>query len=442
MQKILVVEDDDFFRDTICSVLKKNYEVIQAPNGKSACEILLIQDVDLVLTDIQMPEFTGIELLEWSKIHKPVPFVVMTGFSTLLETKSAFEMGAKGFIAKPFKIADLMANLDAILKPKEKPKEERNILQYCKVPIDDFVAKPKIDFDVFIKLSATNIVKIAHKNQELPTQQLSQYKSKGIKFLYILKEDFHKLVNFNLNLVKIMKDRNDVTHEKKVGFLKYTGEALLERTFIDGIDKESLQEVNSFVTLCVDTITDSTESFELLSILNNHSDQVYADSIAASMYSVLIANQLGFESTVTKFKLCSAGLFHDIGKKEIDQELLLKPRALVTKAERQVIESHVVRGYEILNTMKTIPPEVSRMIYEHHEDQEGLGYPLRKTKNEQHPLSKILQCTNVFIENINIAKGNGEKIVVTKILDHIEKIYEKRVDPQCLLALKNIFNKK
>ncbi len=198
--------------------------------------------------------------------------------------------------------------------------------------------------------------------------------------------------------------------------------------------------MNSFVSLCVETITGSTESFELLSILNNHSDQVYADSVAASMYSVLIAQQLGFESAITKFKLCTAGLFHDIGKKELDQELLLKPRALVTKAERQIIESHVVRGFEILNTMKSVPPEVARMIYEHHEDQEGQGYPFRKVKKDQHPLSKILQCTSVFIENINSAKSNGEKIVATKIIDHIEKIYEKRLDSQCILALKNIFS--
>lgn len=442
MHKILVVEDDVFFRDTICSVLRDNYDVIQAPNGKSACEILLIQEVDLVLSDIQMPGFSGIELLEWTKKNKPIPFILMTGFSTLLETKSAFEMGAQGFIAKPFRVSELLENLDAILKIPEKNKKEekKNISHYCKVSIDDFVAKPKIDFDVYIKLSETNIIKIAHKNAELPKAQINQYKLKGLKHLYILKEDFHKLVQFNLDLVKIMKDRSDISQDKKVSFLKYTGETLLERTFTDGIDKENLQETNSFVSLCIDSITDSKENFELLSILNNHSDQMYADSIAASMYSVLIANELGFESSATKFKICMAGLFHDIGKKEIDKNILLKPRHLVNKEERQLIESHVIRGFEILSTMKTISSDVSRMVYEHHEDQEGLGYPIRKVKNEQHPLSRIIQCVNVFIESINTTKMSGDPVVVSKIIEHMEKVYGKRIDPQCLSALKKIFN--
>ena len=49
--KILVVEDDDFFRDAICDLLKKKYEVLSAPNGKIAKEIISMQDFDLILSD-------------------------------------------------------------------------------------------------------------------------------------------------------------------------------------------------------------------------------------------------------------------------------------------------------------------------------------------------------------------------------------------------------
>ena len=72
-KRILVVEDDDFFREAISDLLKKNYDVNVAPNGKAAIEQLSLQDFDLVLTDIQMPMLTGLELLEWSKKNKPLP---------------------------------------------------------------------------------------------------------------------------------------------------------------------------------------------------------------------------------------------------------------------------------------------------------------------------------------------------------------------------------
>ena len=73
---ILVVEDDQYFREAICDVLKKKYNILEAPNGKVASEILSMSDLDLVLSDIQMPGLTGLELLEWSKKNKPVPFIL------------------------------------------------------------------------------------------------------------------------------------------------------------------------------------------------------------------------------------------------------------------------------------------------------------------------------------------------------------------------------
>lgn len=440
LKKVLVVEDDDFFRDTICDVLNGNFEVIQAPNGLTAREILLIQDIDLVLSDIQMPGFTGIELLEWSLKNKPVPFIIMTGFSTLLETRTAFELGAQGFIAKPFKISELTLKLNSILKTGGKPVEEKkDISHFCKVSIDEFVSKPKIDFDVYIKLSEKNIIKIANVGEELPRQQMNHYKAKGVKFLYILKEDFGKLINFNLDLVKIMKGRNDVSQEKKAAFLKYTGEVLLERTFTDGIDNEKIEDVSSFLKLTFEVVADSKESFDLLGILSEHSDQVYAHSIGVSMYSVLIAKQLGMTSNVALFKISMAGLFHDIGKKEIESDILSKPRHLLTKGERSVIESHVIRGQEILSSMKDIPPDVGRIVSEHHEDLEGMGYPFRKVRKDQHPLSRIIQCSNIFLDQVNTIKAEKKQVVVSNILDLIEKLYEKRVDAECLHALRKIF---
>lgn len=440
-KRILIVEDDSFFRETICDVLKDRYKVVEAPHGKSACEQLSIQEFDLVISDIQMPMMSGLDLLEWSKKNKPnVPFIIMTGFSTLLETQSAHDLGAKGFISKPFKIADLEEQILSILGTNpEAEKVKKNEIQYCKVSIDEFVSKPKIDFDVYIRLSNTNIVKIANKDQSLPKEQLKNYKDRGIKFLYILKEDFNKLVSFNLDLAKLMKDRNEISPEKKANFMKYTGEIILERTFVDGINKENLKDVTSFIGLTVDTVTQSKDNFDLLNILKNHSEAIYAHSLGVSMYSVLIAKELGFESTVTLYKIAMAGLFHDIGKKEIDKDLLDRPRHLINREDRKIVESHVGRSQEILLSMKSIPSDVIQLCYEHHEDQDGQGYPSGKRKKDQHPLSRIIQCSNVFLETINLKKDEPS-FNVANAINHMEKIYEKRIDEQCLRALKKIFN--
>lgn len=444
LKKILIVEDDSFFRDALRDILKKKYVVLEAPNGKSAKDIMTMQDVDVVLSDIQMPGLTGIELLEWSKENKPVPFIIMTGFSMLLETKSAFDLGAKGFITKPFKNVELLDAIEAIVgcpdDEKKIPVEEVK-QEYCKVSIDEFVAKPKIDFDVFIKLSDTKIIKIAYKGAEIPRDKVEHYKEKGVKHLYILREDFDKLVRFNLGLANLIQNRTDISSAKKLNFLKYTGEVILEKTFVQGIDKASYMEAKKYLEMTLDAVTDSPENLDLLNVLNSHSDHVYAHSLGVSMYSVMIARQLGFESETSLFKLSMAGLFHDIGKKEIDRAILEKPRHLMSKEERSLVESHVVRGQEILNSMPSMPSDVIQLAREHHEDLEGMGYPFRKNKQSQHPMSKILQAANIFIENI-LANPSVANKSPNGVILQMESVYGDRISRDCISALKNIFGVK
>lgn len=441
-KKILIVEDDQFFREAIRDLLKKKFTILEAPNGKSAKDILTMQDVDVVLSDIQMPGFTGLELLEWSRTNKPVPFIIMTGFSMVLETKSAFEMGAKGFIAKPFKNAELLAVIDGIIGEGEKkfPVSDPS-KDYCKVSIDEFVTKPKMDFDVYIKLSENKIIKIAHKGQEIPKEKVNAYKEKGVRHLHVLREDFGKIVEFNMGVANIIKNRSDISTEKKMNFLKHTGEVILEKTFVEGLDKASLYEAKSFLDLTLKTVAESDETLDLLSILNTHSDPVYAHSLGVAMYSVMIAKMIGIESTTALFKLSMAGLFHDIGKKEIDREILEKPRHLVSKEERKIMESHVTRGQEILAAMSNIPSDVVQMVLEHHEDLEGLGYPRNKEKFHMHPMSKILQCANIFVEN-TVMGPNGPAKTPQAAIQYMEKIYGDRVDIQCVAALKVLFKLK
>ena len=439
-KRILVVEDDDFFREAISDLLKKNYNVSVAPNGKAAIEQLSLQDFDLVLTDIQMPILTGLELLEWSKKNKPLPFVIMTGFSMALETKTAFELGATGFISKPFKHAELFSVLEAILKSESNlSSAAKEKIEFCKVSIDEFVSKPQIDFDVYIKLSENKSVKLANKGEMIPVDRVKLYKEKGVTHLHILKEDFSKLVEFNINVTKIIKDRDDVSLEKKINFIKFTGEVLMEKIFVVGVDKQSFFEAQTFLTVSMDVISESDEHVNILTLLNKHSDHVYAHSLGVAMYSVMVAKKMFFESSSVLFKLMTAGLYHDIGKKEIDREILDKPRHLHNKEERRIFETHVVRGQEILMRINGVSEDVAHLVSEHHEDMVGQGYPLSKKRSELHPLSKILQACNIFMELVLSPTNKG--MTAINAVSYMEKVYDNRVDKNVLAAIKTILEK-
>ncbi len=440
MTKILVVEDDQLFREAIIQFLtKKKFEVEEAPNGKVARDLMLMNNYDIILSDIQMPGMSGIDLLDWSKKNKPVPFILITGFSMLLETQSAFDLGATEFISKPFKNDELLDAIYRIASPEVVTEVVPPAPEFCKVSIEEFVLRPKADFDVFIKLAEKKFVKLVHRGEHISTERVTFYKDKGLKYLYILKEDFGKLVNFNLNVAHLIKNRNDISQEKKMNFMKYTGEVILEKAFIDGVDKQSFTEAHDFLNLTVETISEYKETFDLLNMLNTHSDYVYAHSMGVAMYSSMIARKLGYESNQAFFKLNMAAIFHDIGKKEIDRETLEKPRHLLTTAERRQIESHVTRGQEILMAISGIPEDIVQIVFEHHEDCIGQGYPLAKIKKELHPLSRILQVANLFMEQA--LKGpHNPGMTGLAAAQFIERIYNSRVDTDCIKALKSIFS--
>ena len=439
LKKILLVEDDELFRNTICEVLSKKYSVFQAPNGHIACQLMTNENYDLVLSDIQMPTMSGIDLLEWSTKNKPAPFIMMTGFSSLVETKSAYDLGAKSFIAKPFKINQLLELIEPLIGTEgSTAPEKKGADDYYKVGLEEFISKPTIDFDIYIKLSEKNFIKIANKNEVLPKDQIKKYQDRGIKHFYIEKDDFSKLVQFNYGLVKLINTSADFSNGRKSAIMN-SGKLNLEKSFSEGVDAEAFKEATSFLEMTMQCVSESQESFDLLNQLNTFSEEVYANSVSISFCAVLIAKTLGITSHQTLFKISMAGLFHDIGKKEIDLALLKKPRHLTNKTEQTIIESHVVKGQEILVGIKNLHSDVVRMALEHHEDQAGQGYPNAKIARDQHPLSKILQMAVLFVESVDALRDSGEPVVTTEVIKNLSQLYDKRVDTLCLIALKKVY---
>ena len=104
MIRVLVVEDQAMIRGAICALLslEDNIEVVaQAADGKQAKALLPKHTIDIVLTDIEMPEITGIELAEFiADNNANIKTIIMTTFSKVGYIKRSLQAGVKGFILK------------------------------------------------------------------------------------------------------------------------------------------------------------------------------------------------------------------------------------------------------------------------------------------------------------------------------------------------------
>lgn len=120
MARILVVDDDGAIRGAICRVLTlEGFEVAEAINGREAISMYRDHPVDLVITDIWMPDKDGLEVIrELRKISPELPVIAMSGGSRrgqidFLHHAEAF--GACEVLQKPFKIDDLVESVKKLL---------------------------------------------------------------------------------------------------------------------------------------------------------------------------------------------------------------------------------------------------------------------------------------------------------------------------------------
>jgi len=102
---ILVCEDNIMTLKTIeYSLMKAGYDVFKAMDGFQGINILNEEKIDLVVTDINMPYTKGLELIRHinTKMEHKIPVIVITGITNVETREHAMELGAMGYLTKPF----------------------------------------------------------------------------------------------------------------------------------------------------------------------------------------------------------------------------------------------------------------------------------------------------------------------------------------------------
>lgn len=122
MPNILLVEDNEVALKATSQILERSgYTVIKAPDGREALEKLYKENVDLVIADILMPHYNGLEML--SKIRnghfkKDIAVILMSAMIEESSKISAFNLGADDYLQKPFSVQELRSRVASILAKK------------------------------------------------------------------------------------------------------------------------------------------------------------------------------------------------------------------------------------------------------------------------------------------------------------------------------------
>ena len=125
-RRILIADDDPSIASLIQITLKDpRYEIVAVKNGLEALKAYENQKFDVVILDVMMPYIDGFEACQRIRERSDVPIVLLTSRDGTDDIVHGFELGADEYITKPFKTAELMARVEAILRRVEGYKNRR-----------------------------------------------------------------------------------------------------------------------------------------------------------------------------------------------------------------------------------------------------------------------------------------------------------------------------
>jgi len=123
IKKLLLIDDDKIILNILTNIVEhEGYESLKAQSAEDAIELMKSSKVDLIISDIVLPQMNGLELLVSIKENNPnIPVILITGHSGKYQEKDVMSAGADGFITKPFRNLEILRKIESLIaQPRQK----------------------------------------------------------------------------------------------------------------------------------------------------------------------------------------------------------------------------------------------------------------------------------------------------------------------------------
>lgn len=452
--KILVVDDESGILDVTEGFFeRKGYRVYTAGNGEKALDIIKIEKINCVFTDLNMPVMDGLELAEQIRhIDRTLPVVVMTGYPSLENTIQTLKNGVVDYLIKPVNLEQMELTLHGILRERERFVE--NLI--LKEEVERQERLRRLNNDLAKKVNEVNTLnrvmedfaaidssyEIFNKVVRLGVEELKA----ELVFFHVYSEQDNSLV-----LVDKADAKNrqhpasyavDIPEQEKIFIIDSLGSDYTPCLIADAVGIPSMKgQVHSFMVAplkirdkifgivsayifqgphffgeqdiyYLNFITQKAASgIENIALYENIYENLFSTLFAfvtalevrdlytrkhstrVARLAHIIAEEMG--CTDEELDIINvAGSLHDIGKIGIRDDILLKPGRLNEK-EYEKIKEHPAIGAEIISKLGLWGRE-AQIIRHHHERFDGRGYP-DGLKGEQIPkLARILSVADSY----------------------------------------------
>ncbi len=396
--KFLVVEDDKDLLEVLSMIIVSNYNVtiVEAENGQLAIDALQTQGpFDLVLCDYNMPLKNGADVYsELRKENLNTPFI-LTSTDIDKFIKQFPDAINCGFLDKPFFEKQLVLKIEETLSQKSMQSQSES---YLPVSID---VLEKIVFPgvaLFIRLNQSQFIKVVPHDANFDKGEASRFRNKNLTHLYVELLDFKTLIsNFRKNVFSGI-DWNTIDTSEALENLQPDWKLILDSSrnfgWSDTVKNLAKENIAKSVML-MNKIPNLKGALQKLK-LSESGSLVTPHSYLLAIMTTAVLTELDWATPSTLKKLTFAALLHDM--ELTDEVFVIKLNRLTAKVLDSEINqqtnfkifSHPIKAAEFVAFWSSCPPDVDKIILQHHENFDGTGFPHKLDFSTLFPLSGLM----------------------------------------------------
>ncbi len=330
------------------------------------------------------------------------------------------------FLSMPFDREEFEQFVTSLLKSKKELSQDLGIIEtdnfdYKKVKLTHFNFVQPLQFDVYLKLSATNFIKIAKKDDMLLDEFIEKYSQKGVEYLHLKSSDFELFAKyFHQNILHQIQ--NATSNESGSDLQMMAISNVSNELKGIGFNDHTIQVADQVMKSTLSLLKNNKSIFGFIEGLLKQKNYLAEHSLMIAAISTTIVEKLGWAVSGTNEKLTMAAILHDSLFLDVK---LAKVRnlegSMLSRKEIKEVKNHPIKTSLYLEQMKFNYPDLDTIILQHHERPDGSGFPRGLTSANITALSALFIMTEDLVHELYEEGFTTSKLV--KVMKRFEQDY-------------------
>jgi len=415
--KLLIADPDkEWLGHVKAYFVKIDYEVDIADNGKDTQVCLSKGEYFATLMNFNIQDHSGLVVLKFieSNAKNGAVILILNNPEDLednqLKASDVHALGVTEILSKPFELETLEEMLEgckdaeSAIKTKTSKSTSSSIEKmteelYAKVAIGSFYSSKTLLFDVFIKLGESRFLKILNAGDDFSKDRLDHYRDKkNVEFLYIHNKDRIKYIKLCNLIAKEALSKNKISTGVKAKLLNDLTTMFIQEAFTSGINQAAVKEVSKICESVYELVGKQNDLRKLIMDYNEFDPNAYTQAFLVTLFTAAIIKQFKWQTKSTIETAAIACMFIDVGKMEIPKEILDLNIEKMDRNQLKTFVRHPEISCTMLESKNLISPTVKQIIMQHHEANDGSGFPYGKSGANITVLGNIVCLAVTFVE--------------------------------------------